>query len=96
MAYVDGVSSELKKKSMLFSNLPDCIHLNERGKCRFLKTENCLGDKCSFAITVQKIAEKETLCAERLCSLPEDKQVKISKKYYSGKMPWKKEGKGNV
>lgn len=90
MVNIDGASSELKKKSLLFNDLPDCIHLNERGKCRFLKTENCLGKKCSFATTVQNIAEKQTVCAERLCSLPEEKQIKISNKYYSGKMPWKK------
>ncbi len=90
MVNIDGVSSELKKKSLLYKDLPDCIHLNERGKCRFLKTENCLGSKCSFATTRQNIAEKEMLCAERLCSLPAEKQIKISKKYYDGKMPWKK------
>lgn len=96
MVQIDGASSELKKKSLLFRDLPDCIYLDERGKCRFLKTDTCLGKECSFVATVQSIAEKETLCAERLCSLSEEKQVRISKKYYNGKMPWKKDGGRNV
>lgn len=39
---------------------------------------------------------KEDLWADRISSLPEEKQKQISKKYYGGATPWKKEGKKNV
>ena len=35
------------------------------------------------------VLSKEKRWAERLNSLPEEKQSEISKKYYGGSMPWK-------
>ncbi len=69
-------------------SLPDCASLTEKGGCTKLKTDRCLGIKCSF-FTASKNSFDTNSWKKRLSSLPEDAQNKISKKYYNGSRPWK-------
>jgi len=69
-----------------YSNLellefPDCSGLLENGKCRYMDIPVCLGKDCSYIKNRRK-------AFARLCSLDENTQAHISKKYYSGKRPW--------
>lgn len=89
MERLDGYSSELRMKGAEMRDLPDCIYLSEKGKCLHLKNDKCGGFSCSFLTTRNSVAAKESLWAERLCSLSEERQKTIAKKYYNGAMPWK-------
>lgn len=77
-------------KSML--SLPDCEALNERGGCTKLNISHCIGSKCSFANSKDQSDKSTENWCRRLCELPQSKQEQISKKYYGGAMPWKKNG----
>lgn len=93
MERIDSYSSALRMRGTEMQDLPDCIYLSEKGRCLHLKTEKCMGERCSF-LTTRGSAETATIIwAKRLNSLPESKQLVIAKKYYNGAMPWKSERK---
>lgn len=77
--------------SLDLTELPDCIYLMENGRCSELKINRCKGKRCSFCKITENGDNEQIKWSERLNSLDEEKQMKISKKYYSGRMPWKKE-----
>ena len=62
--------------------LPDCCRLLENGKCESLDGSDCFGENCYYYNSQDKVFT-------RLRSLDEEKQEHISKKYYSGKRPWR-------
>ena len=68
--------------------LPDCISLTETGRCRQLETKQCAGKKCPFMKTRLTCQEQETKVYQRLTSLDEEMQERISVKYYHGTRPW--------
>ncbi len=76
----------LSGKDML--DMPDCVSLTEKGGCTRLSIVQCIGEKCSFACS-DNDTEAKNRWQERLCLLPEEEQIKISRKYYGGAMPWK-------
>ena len=64
--------------------MPDCAGLLESGKCRWLRVEECAGENCAYYREVSSQAKAEA----RLCSLDEETQERIAKKYYGGFRPW--------
>lgn len=75
--------------------LPDCASLTEKGGCTRLNIPRCMGEGCSF-MSIGRADEKTNgdLWRRRLTGLPEEQQIRISKKYYGGAMPWKQNGGG--
>ena len=71
--------------------LPDCIFLQENGRCSRLEHSFCVGETCSFLTSHLKSDEGKSKWAVRLSALSEQKQNEIAKKYYGGKRPWKDE-----
>lgn len=96
MELTEGKNSVLKMKGSELCGLPDCVYLSEKGACVYLKERECEGFSCRFLKTKKDGARNESRWAERICSLPEKEQIKIAKKYYNGKMPWKERGKSHV
>lgn len=72
-------------------SLPDCRFLNEKGGCERLSIPRCTGGKCSFLYTASDSADMSGWRA-RLSLLSEEEQVRIARKYYGGKRPWKEGG----
>ena len=64
--------------------MPDCAGLLENGKCRWLQITECVGENCAYYREVSSQGKAEA----RLCSLDEDTQERIAKKYYGGFRPW--------
>lgn len=64
--------------------LPDCGGLTESGKCRWLNISACAGIDCAY----YGKAGSQELAKKRLRSLDEEKQERISQKYYRGARPW--------
>ncbi len=71
--------------------LPDCVFLQENGRCSRLDRDFCTGQKCSFLTSHSKSEEGKSKWASRLSALGEHQQNEIAKKYYGGKRPWKDE-----
>lgn len=69
---------------------PECIYLNEHGRCR-LRKSICDGGKCLY----QKSAAAENASYEkwrnRLQGLSEQRQSEIANKYFGGKYPWRED-----
>jgi hypothetical protein len=74
----------LRYSNLEILSMPDCEGLLENGKCRWLNTTKCEGAGCNH---YQK-KSSFTKAQARLCSLDEDTQERIAKKYYSGFRPW--------
>ncbi|MCI7767632.1 MAG: hypothetical protein MSJ26_06610 [Oscillospiraceae bacterium] len=72
-------------------NLPDCRFLNEKGGCGRLSIPRCRGGSCSFFSAASDSADLSSWRA-RLSLLSEEEQVRIARKYYGGKRPWKDGG----
>jgi hypothetical protein len=72
-------------------NLPDCRFLTEKGGCEKLNISRCSGDKCTF-LSLEDDKADMSGWKLRLSLLSEDEQMKIAKKYYGGKRPWKSGG----
>lgn len=70
-------------------SLPDCIFLQENGKCSRLSLDFCTGNTCSFLTSHNKSDEGKSKWAQRLSALSEKQQSDIAKKYYGGTKPWK-------
>lgn len=68
--------------------LPNCDGLRENGTCRWLSVPACIGPKCPFCSSTDSLEK----AYERLCSLDEETQQRIAKKYYGGFRPWRKAG----
>jgi hypothetical protein len=64
--------------------LPDCGGLLENGKCKWLNVSACTGAKCSYHRKMNSLSKAR----ERLRSLDEASQERISQKYYGGSRPW--------
>lgn len=75
--------------SVALLSLPDCVFLQENGRCSRLTLDLCAGERCSFLIPPERSDEGRGRWARRLCALSEQQQDKIAKKYYGGKRPWK-------
>lgn len=64
--------------------------LNGKFYCNAAMHKACIGaETCPFYITPDDLANTLANVNARLNSLDEDKQEKISNKYYESKMPWK-------
>ncbi len=74
----------LRFSNVEFLSLPDCNWLLENGKCRRLSTPKCNGEECPYYKKKSSFFKAQ----ERLCSLDEQTQERIAKKYYSGFRPW--------
>lgn len=72
-------------------SLPDCRFLTEKGGCERLNISRCTGDKCTFLCREADRVDMSSW-SSRLSLLSEDEQIKIAKKYYGGKRPWKSRG----
>lgn len=72
-------------------SLPDCRFLNEKGGCERLSIPRCTGGKCSF-ISMSSDRPDQSSWRTRLSLLSEEEQIRIAKKYYGGKRPWKDGG----
>ena len=68
--------------------LPDCLFLQENGKCSRLDRNFCVGERCSFLTSRLQTGDEKSKWASRLSSLSEQKQNEIAKKYYGGAKPW--------
>jgi hypothetical protein len=77
-----------KQEGLSMLNLPNCVSLSENGGCILLKLKKCQGLKCSFMKSNEELESMNKHWEERLSGLDEEKQVRISKLYYGGKMPW--------
>ena len=83
------LSSSAKKQEGLFLlSLPDCISLSENGGCSLLKLKICQGINCPFMRSKNELKNITRYWEARLSSLDEEKQERISRMYYGGKMPW--------
>ena len=83
------LSSSAKKQEGLFLlSLPDCISLSENGGCSLLKLKICQGINCPFMRSKNELKNITRYWEARLSSLGEEKQERISRMYYGGKMPW--------
>lgn len=69
--------------------LPDCVFLQENGRCSRLDRDFCAGESCTFLTSPTKSNEGKSKWATRLSTLSERQQNEISKKYYGGTKPWK-------
>jgi len=69
--------------------LPDCIFLQENGRCSRLDRDFCAGEECSFLTSHLQSDEGKSKWATRLSALSEQQQNEIAKKYYGGTKPWK-------
>ena len=69
--------------------LPDCVFLQENGRCSRLNRNFCTGEGCSFLTSQLKSNEVKSKWATRLSTLSEQQQNRIAKKYYGGTKPWK-------
>ena len=72
---------------------PDCFWVTDTGRCRQLENRLCMGPDCPFMKTKETCQAQENKVYERLATLDEETQARISKKYYNGTRPWaRKEG----
>ena len=72
----------------------NCISYNmEYGRfmCEATENEQCFGTTCAFYRTQEDKKESLQKAYERLRSLPEEEQRRISDTYYNGRQPWKEE-----
>lgn len=76
-------------------SLPDCRFLNEKGGCERLSFSRCAGEKCTFLSPRTRSSDMSSW-KSRLSLLSEEEQMKIAKKYYGGKRPWKGDGGDTV
>lgn len=72
-------------------SLPDCRFLTENGTCGRLNISHCTGEKCKFLNREANHADIN-VWSSRLSLLSEEEQMKIARKYYGGKRPWKDGG----
>lgn len=77
-----------KNTALALLDLPNCISLSERGECELLKIGKCQGKKCTFMKSEEDTRKGQIHWMLRLSSLDKDEQLKISRMYYGGKMPW--------
>lgn len=68
-------------------NTSDCAGMLENGKCRWLQIDACAGENCTYYRKASSQAKAEA----RLCSLDEETQESIAKKYYGGFRPWQED-----
>lgn len=67
-----------------------CIANTKRNGCSKLNVEKCMGEDCSFSVTIEQAEASSKKASERLASLENVVQIYISNKYYGGKRPWVK------
>ena len=60
--------------------LPDCVFLQENGRCSRLNREACAGEDCSFLTTHERSDQGRYKWASRLSALSEARQSEIAKK----------------
>lgn len=75
-------------------SLPDCRFLTENGTCGRLNISHCAGEKCKF-LNREANHTDINVWSSRLSLLSEEEQMKIARKYYGGKRPWK-DGRGDT
>ena len=67
-----------------------CFALRRGKYCCALSVKNCSGcEKCEFRKRPWEHERDLEAANIRLCSLPEEMQMRIAQKYYGGKMPWR-------
>lgn len=64
--------------------LPNCGGLREDGTCGWLNVTACTGAKCPYHHSLNSLEKTH----ERLRSLDEETQQRISHKYYGDTRPW--------
>ena len=72
-------------------SLPDCRFLTEKGTCGRLNISHCAGEKCKF-LNREASHTDINMWSSRLSLRSEEEQMKIARKYYGGKRPWKDGG----
>ena len=65
------------------------FHFSTNG-CKIMCDRRC-PKRCSFYLTRERQVASAEVAYERLRNMPILRQQEISKKYYGGKMPWKRE-----
>ena len=61
-----------------------------RNGCRVLCVDRCRGEACPFKKSREQLYAERERTYERLSSLSDEEQTRISEKYFGGKMPWEK------
>lgn len=79
------------EKNMNPLSMPDCIHLTDQCKCNILRVKKCPGSSCTFCQTANEKHISDTKWTDELNNIDSASQQKISREYYGGKMPWKKQ-----
>lgn len=65
--------------------------LTRKGTCGRLNISHCAGEKCKF-LNREANHTDINVWSSRLSLLSEEEQMKIARKYYGGKRPWKDGG----
>ena len=71
-------------------NMPDCVALSDLKKCSRLITLECDKNMCPFKQNFDEETESLLNAYDRISNLDDNTQTRIAKRYYQGKMPWKK------
>ena len=79
----------IKNTGIDMQEFPDCSSLNEKGGCKLLNISRCRGADCHFAHSTEDERKAAVSWRKRLSALSDEEQLRISKKYYGGAMPWK-------
>lgn len=61
-----------------------------RNGCRVLCVDRCRGETCPFKKSREQLYAERERTYERLSSLSDEEQTRISEKYFGGRMPWEK------
>lgn len=61
--------------------------------CRVLSVDRCMGNDCPFRKSREQLYAERERTYERLSSLSDEEQTRISEKYFGGRMPWEKKVK---
>ena len=72
-------------------SLPDCRFLTEKFTCGRLNISHCTGENCTL-LSREASHTDINVWSSRLSLLSEEEQMKIARKYYGGKRPWKDGG----
>ena len=93
MQYKNFIPTSLEK-NLEPLQYPDCIHLDERFRCRILRVDKC-PKECSFCQNHTQRVESDKRWFAQMNTISEERQIQIAMSYYGGKMPWKNRGEGD-
>jgi hypothetical protein len=78
----------IRGKNAQKQTFPECVHLLETCECDILDVAICVGESCSFCQTERQAHDSNAKWASHMNALSIEKQKKIAKAYFKGKMPW--------